>query len=76
MELRRATPDEKNGQIRDLRTFQGAHPDGEEALVRLQQVALAGGNIFGELMHTTRVASLGEISAALYEVGGRYRRNM
>jgi methylmalonyl-CoA mutase len=39
-------------------------------------VAVSGGNIFAELMETTRVASLGQISRALYEVGGKYRRNM
>ena len=76
MELRRATPEEKDGQIEALRSFQGAAPTSEEALRRLQKVALEGGNIFGELMHTTRVASLGQISKALYQVGGRYRRNM
>jgi methylmalonyl-CoA mutase len=77
MELRRATSGEKNGQIEGL---EGFHEENEEAstlaLERLQEVALSGGNIFGELMSTTRVASLGQISAALYQVGGRYRRNM
>ena len=47
-----------------------------EALKRLQQVALDGGNIFAELMDTVRVASLGQITHALYEVGGEYRRNL
>ena len=46
------------------------------ALQRLREVALAGGNVFGELMHTVRVASLGQISDALFEVGGEYRRSM
>jgi methylmalonyl-CoA mutase len=45
-------------------------------LRRLQQVAERGENVFAELMETVRVASLGQISAALYEVGGQYRRNM
>jgi len=77
MELRRATAAEKDGQIGELKAFQASHGDaGGEALKRLQEVALGGGNIFGELMHTTRVASLGQISSALYQVGGRYRRNM
>ena len=48
----------------------------EEAIRRLQAVATAGGNIFGELMNTVRVASLGQITTALYEVGGEYRRNL
>ena len=43
---------------------------------RLQNVALAGDNIFDELMDTVRVCSLGQISQALYDVGGQYRRNM
>ncbi|HCP46709.1 MAG TPA: methylmalonyl-CoA mutase [Deltaproteobacteria bacterium] len=77
MELRRATPEEKNGQIEALRAFQGRDAEGaSEALARLQQVALDGGNIFAELVQTVRVASLGQISSALYEVGGRYRRSM
>jgi len=77
MELRRASQEEKDGQIAALRAFQALHADaGADALGRLKQVALDGGNIFAELMRTVRVASLGQISAALYEVGGRYRRNM
>jgi methylmalonyl-CoA mutase len=77
MELRRATPEEKDGQIAALRGFQAAHADAcPAALARLQQVALEGGNIFAELMQTVRVASLGQISGALYAVGGRYRRSM
>jgi methylmalonyl-CoA mutase len=46
------------------------------ALKRLQDTAIAGGNIFAELMETVTCASLGQISHALYEVGGKYRRNM
>ncbi|DAC38606.1 MAG TPA: methylmalonyl-CoA mutase, partial [Candidatus Poseidoniales archaeon] len=48
----------------------------EEALKRLQQVAREGGNVFEELMETTKVASLGQITDALFAVGGQYRRNM
>ncbi len=77
MEIRRATTEEKTGQITAVRAFQDAHADARPvALERLQEVALADGNIFAELMRTVRVASLGQISAALYEVGGRYRRSM
>jgi isobutyryl-CoA mutase len=77
MELIRATPEEKNGQIESLRAFQGRHADETEAaLKRLEQVALSGGNIFAELMQTVRVASLGQITTALYQVGGQYRRSM
>ncbi|MCP4868772.1 MAG: methylmalonyl-CoA mutase family protein [Proteobacteria bacterium] len=77
MELRRASPEEKNGQIEALRSFQSTHADAAEAaLADLTAVALSGGNVFAELMKTVRVASLGQISGAMYEVGGRYRRNV
>jgi methylmalonyl-CoA mutase len=45
-------------------------------LERLQKVALSDGNIFAELMDTVRVCSLGQITRALYDVGGQYRRGM
>ncbi|VXB81686.1 Isobutyryl-CoA mutase / P-loop GTPase [Bacillus sp. 349Y] len=77
MELARATKEEKETQIRNLKAFQQGHGDKtEEALKRLKQSAVEGGNIFEELMETVRVASLGQITRALYEVGGQYRRNM
>ena len=77
MEIARASNDEKTLQITNLRKFQGAHVDQTEAaLERLKEVAKSGGNLFEELMDTVRVASLGQITNALYEVGGQYRRNM
>ncbi|MED1784364.1 methylmalonyl-CoA mutase family protein [Brevibacillus fortis] len=77
IELARATEEEKEQQIVNLRAFQEHHKDvSTAALQRLQEVAMAGENIFAELMETVKVASLGQISAALYEVGGQYRRNM
>ena len=77
IELRRSTTDEKDQRIDDLAGFHQKYSDQSgAALEKLQEVALSGGNIFRELMSTVRVASLGQISAALYEVGGRYRRNM
>ena len=77
MELRRATVAEKAGQIEALRRFQEkGSAEAGDALRRLEQVALSGGNIFAELMNTVRVASLGQVTHALYEVGGRYRRSM
>lgn len=77
MEIARATREEKETQIANLRAFQSQHSDAaEEALRKLQQVAVTGGNIFAELMDTVKVASLGQITNALYEVGGQYRRNM
>ncbi|CAG0958284.1 Fused isobutyryl-CoA mutase [Geobacteraceae bacterium] len=76
-ELARATKEEKEQQIANLRAFQERHRhEAPEALKRLQDVAISGGNIFAELMETAKVASLGQISHALYEVGGKYRRNM
>ena len=54
----------------------GVGPKTEEALKRLKMSAVEGGNIFEELMETVKVASLGQITRALYEVGGQYRRNM
>ncbi len=76
-ELARATGEEKEQQIRNLRAFQERNRDKAPlALQRLQDVAVAGGNIFAELMKTVNYASLGQISHALYEVGGKYRRNM
>ena len=64
-------------QVDGVRAFSAATPpSGRAALARLQEVARSGGNVFGELMETVKVASLGEISHALYEVGGQYRRSM
>jgi methylmalonyl-CoA mutase len=77
VELARATREEKEQQIYNLRKFQEAHKEeAPQALKRLQDVARRGENIFAELMETVRVASLGQITRALYEVGGQYRRNM
>jgi methylmalonyl-CoA mutase len=77
IELARATEDEKVQQITNLRAFQDRHKDAVgPALQRLKEVARSGGNIFEELMETVKVASLGQITSALYEVGGQYRRNM
>jgi methylmalonyl-CoA mutase len=77
VELRRATPEEKDGQLAALRAFQARHAaECPAALERLKQVAISGGNIFEEMMSTVRVASLGQISRALFEVGGEYRRNL
>ncbi|WP_252501915.1 fused isobutyryl-CoA mutase/GTPase IcmF [Sporosarcina sp. Marseille-Q4943] len=77
MEIARATKEEKETQIANLRAFQSKHGDETaSALRKLQEVAVTGGNIFAELMETVKVASLGQITNALYEVGGQYRRNM
>jgi methylmalonyl-CoA mutase len=77
VELARATPEEKRKQIDNLRAFQRRNaPRVGEALDRLKERAASGGNVFAELMATVRVASLGQITHALYEVGGQYRRAM
>jgi len=77
LELIRAGEDEKRHQIDAVRRFQALHAAAAEpTLRRLQDVARARGNLFAELMETVKVASLGQVSAALYAVGGEYRRNM
>ncbi len=75
--LARASGDEKEDQVRRVEAFRERHAaKAPAALERLQEVARSGGNVFAELMETVRVASLGQITEALYEVGGRYRRSM
>ena len=75
--LMRSSDDEKQHQIRNLRAFQVRHAArAEDALVQLQAVARKGTNLFEELMETVTVCSLGQITEALFEVGGQYRRNM
>jgi methylmalonyl-CoA mutase len=75
--LMRSSEEEKRAQVDNLLAFQARHaPRAQTALRRLQQVARSGGNVFGELMETVKVASLGQICDALFEVGGRYRRSM
>jgi methylmalonyl-CoA mutase len=76
-ELIRSSEDEKRDQVSGVRAFQAQHAAQSEAALRqLQQVAASRGNVFAELMESVKVCSLGEISHALYEVGGQYRRNM
>ena len=77
LELMRSTEAEKQDQIQNLRAFQTMHADdGGDALAQLQAVAWRRDNVFAELMETVKSNSLGQISAALYDVGGEYRRNM
>lgn len=77
MEIARASTEEKETQIHNLQDFWKANEAKSEAAInRLQEVAVHNGNIFAELMETVKVASLGQITKALYEVGGQYRRNM
>jgi methylmalonyl-CoA mutase len=77
LELMRSTDKEKLDQITSVRAFQTlAADETTAALARLQDIARARGNVFEGLMDAVKVASLGQVSAALYEVGGEYRRNM
>ncbi|MBN8219889.1 MAG: cobalamin-dependent protein [Spirochaetes bacterium] len=76
-ELMRSTDEEKTRQIESLAAFHKLHAaEAPKALTTLRQVALKSGNVFAELMETVKTCSLGQITSALYEVGGSYRRNM
>lgn len=76
-EVIRATEDEKQYQIAALQQFQNRNEDrSADLLKQLQKSAIAGDNIFEQLMEVCKICSLGQISNALYEVGGQYRRNM
>jgi len=77
VELARSSKAEKDQQIRNLRGFQKEHSaESGKALARLKKVSLENGNIFAEIMQAARSCSLGQISQALYEVGGQYRRSL
>ena len=76
-EVARSSDDDKQWQLGNLQRFHKARPEKtREALANLQKVARSGGNVFAELMETVKSASLGQITNALFEVGGRYRRSM
>jgi len=75
--LMRSSEAEKRQQLDNLAAFHARHAErAPAALARLQAVARRRGNVFAELMETVRVASLQQITDALFEVGGRYRRSM
>ena len=75
--LARSTDTEKQSQLTRLRDFQARHAGEREAmLARLRAAAIAGENIFAVLMDTVRCCTLGEITETLFEVGGKYRRNV
>ncbi|MBV9660717.1 MAG: cobalamin-dependent protein [Acidimicrobiales bacterium] len=77
LELARSTEAEKEGQLARLAAFHAEHAaDSPAALGRLQEAALSGGNVFAVLMDAVRCCSLGQITDALFQVGGRYRRNV
>jgi methylmalonyl-CoA mutase len=76
-EVIRSTAEEKDQQIRNLEAFKERNKARSTVwLRRLKEVAVSNGNLFAELMETVKYCSLGEITNALYEVGGQYRRNM
>ena len=77
LELIRSTEEEKQSQLRRLREFHERHrQESGPMLKRLQQAVIDDQNVFAVLMDAVRVASLGQITHALFEVGGQYRRNM
>ena len=76
-QLVRSSDAEKQSQISRVREFQARNADAAPAMIRrLQETATTGGNVFAVLMDAVRVLSLGQISRALFEVGGQYRRSM
>jgi methylmalonyl-CoA mutase len=77
LELARSTDEEKQSQLKRLQDFHTRHANEAPAmLARLQQAVIENRNVFEVLMDAVRVCSLGQITSALFEVGGQYRRNM
>jgi isobutyryl-CoA mutase len=77
LELARSTDDEKQSQLKRLADFHARHADAAPAMLKtLQQAVIENKNVFEVLMDAVRVCSLGQITTALFEVGGQYRRNM
>ena len=77
LELARSTEDEKQSQLARLADFHARHAaEAPAMLARLQQAVIDNGNVFAVLMDAVRVCSLGQITNALFEVGGQYRRSM
>ena len=77
LELARSTEEEKQSQLKRLQDFHSCHAKESPAmLLRLQKAVIANDNVFDVLMDAVRVCSLGQITNALFEVGGQYRRNM
>jgi methylmalonyl-CoA mutase len=77
LELIRSTDEEKQSQLRRLRSFQKQNEKAAPAMLeRLREAVMRNENVFAVLMDAVRVCSLGQITHALFEVGGQYRRNM
>lgn len=76
-ELARSDDNEKQMQVDNLKTYQALHHDSSEGdLSDLKSITLAGGNTFESLVEAAKTCSLGQMSEALYGIGGLYRRNM
>jgi isobutyryl-CoA mutase len=76
-EVIRATTEEKEYQIKMLKTLNSRHESNAPALLaKVQEAAVQNKNMFALLMEACKVCSLGQITRALFEVGGQYRRNM
>ena len=77
IELARSTEEEKRSQLERLRDFQARHAgEAPLQLARLRQAAMENQNVFAVLMDAVRCCSLGQVTSALFEVGGQYRRNV
>ena len=77
LELARSTDEEKQSQLQRLQAFHAQHAQASPAMLqRLQQAVIHNDNVFEVLMDAVRVCSLGQITNALFEVGGQYRRSM
>jgi methylmalonyl-CoA mutase len=77
LELARSTEEEKRSQLARLRAFHERHAEEAPAMLRrLKKAAIEGADVFEVLMDAVRVCSLGQITSALFEAGGQYRRNM
>ena len=77
LELARSTDEEKQSQLKRLADFHARNQDKSPAMLKtLQQAVIENRNVFEVLMDAVRVCSLGQITNALFEVGGQYRRNM
>jgi methylmalonyl-CoA mutase len=77
VELIRSTEEEKQSQLKRLREFQRRNADAAPAMLeRLRQAVVRNENVFAVLMEAVRCCSLGQITHALFEVGGQYRRGM
>ncbi|MEO0316385.1 MAG: hypothetical protein RL404_62, partial [Pseudomonadota bacterium] len=77
LELARSTDEEKQSQLTRLADFHARNKDASPAaLEALQQAVINDDNVFARLMDAVRVCSLGQITEALFEVGGQYRRSM